>query len=141
MTRTESPTDVGLSVEDMDEEVAKQDCYITLNEEDGMQVWGGGGAGNRLKWGGGAPPNTPALPLPQRQSHTPTPAPTAFPTASNRRPQAPFTSPVTALQPLRDCLDAPPSPSSRARGGPRCPTPSRGLARPSAPLPQRIGGR
>ena len=43
MTRTESPTDVGLSVEDMDEEVAKQDCYITLNEEDGMQVWGGGG--------------------------------------------------------------------------------------------------
>ena len=51
--------------------------------------------------GGGTPlpPNTPALTLPQRHSHTPTPAPTAFPTASNRPPTA-FTSPVTALQPL-----------------------------------------
>ena len=30
------------------------------------------------------PPKTPALALPQRHSHSPTPAPTAFPTASNR---------------------------------------------------------
>ena len=44
-----------------------------------------------LERGGGVipspPPNTPALTLPQRHSHTPTPAPTAFPTASNRPPQ------------------------------------------------------
>ena len=53
------------------------------------------------------PPNTSALTLPQRHSHTPTPAPTAFPTASNRPPTA-FTSPVTALQPLWNLADRPP---------------------------------
>ena len=34
------------------------------------------------------PPNTSALTPPQRHSHTPTPAPTAFPTVSNRPPTA-----------------------------------------------------
>ena len=56
---------------------------------------GGGGlymgvrAGNR--GGGVAPPHpkTTALNLPQRHSHTPTPALTAWPTASNRPPAAP----------------------------------------------------
>ena len=37
----------------------------------------------------GAPPSPTALTLPQRHSHTPTPAPTAFPTAGNRLPQPP----------------------------------------------------
>ena len=40
---------------------------------------------SRLKGGGVPPSPVPTSPtLPQRQSHTPTPAPTAFPTASNR---------------------------------------------------------
>ena len=43
-----------------------------------------------LEGGGGVPlpPNAPALTLPQRHSHTPIPAPTASPTASNRPPTA-----------------------------------------------------
>ena len=67
---------------------------------------GGGGGQGIASMGGGTPlsPNTPALTLPQRHSHTPTPAPTAFPTASNRPPTA-VTSPVTALQPLWNCPD------------------------------------
>ena len=55
-----------------------------------------------LEEGGGAPlpPKTPALTRPQRHSHTPTPAPTAFATASNRPPptQPLAHSPVTALR-------------------------------------------
>ena len=56
--------------------------------------------GNRFKGRGvtSLPPNTPALTPPQRHSHTPTPAPTAFPTASNRPP--------TALRPLRPLCDS-----------------------------------
>ena len=54
------------------------------------------------------PPNIPALTLPQRRSHTPTPAPTAFPTARNRPPPTAFTSPVTALQPLWNFPDCTP---------------------------------
>ena len=70
----------------------------------------GGGAGHRLKGGGipPLPPNTPALTLLQRHSHIPTPAPTAFPTASNPQP---LSHPLlTALQPLWDCPDRPPPP-------------------------------
>ena len=60
-----------------------------------------------------------ALTLPQKHSHTPTPAPTAFPTARNP-PQTAFTPPVTALQPLWDCPDGTPSPSSKALVGGGC---------------------
>ena len=72
------------------------------------------------------PPNTSAL-NPKRHSHTPAPAPTAFPTASNRRrppppPPTAFASPVTALQPLWNCPDRPPplqgKPWSQRREGP-----------------------
>ena len=85
---------------------------------------GGGGAGNRLKGGGvpPSPPKTPALTLPQRHSHTPTPAPTAFPTASNRPPTA-FTSPVTALQPLWNFPDRTPPFQAKPRGGGGSPPP------------------
>ena len=55
-------------------------------------------AGNRLKGGRyPPPPNTPALTLPQRHSHTPTPAPTAFPTARNRPPPQPLSHPPRPL--------------------------------------------
>ena len=58
--------------------------------------------------GGGAPPQTlRPLALPQRHSHTPTPAPTAFPTANNRPPTA-VASPVTARQSLWNSPVRPP---------------------------------
>ena len=44
-------------------------------------------SGNRLNGRGGGR-QTPALTLPQRHSHSPKPAPTAFPIASNRPPTA-----------------------------------------------------
>ena len=79
--------------------------------------WGGGrwcegdgessGSGRESLERGGVTPLPPptALTLPQRHSHTPTPAPHRIPNRQKPPPPTAVTPPVTALQPLRDCPD------------------------------------
>ena len=76
----------------------------------------GGGGRELLEGGGGAPPQHSGPDSTPKAFHTPIPAPTAFPTASNRPPNR-FTSPVTALQPLWNFPRSHPSLSSKALGG------------------------
>ena len=71
---------------------------------------GGASQGIASTWGGAPlPPQHSGPDSTQRHPHPPTPAPTAFPTASNRPPTA---SPATALEFTR----LPPSSSSKALG-------------------------
>ena len=81
---------------------------------------------HRLKRGGGTPsplPNTPALTLPERHSHPPTPAPTAFPTASNRPPPNRFHIPCARSTAALELPRSPPLPFKRSPASP--PPPSR----------------
>ena len=92
--------------------------------------------GNRLRGGGGSPPppppNTPALTLPRTHSSTPTLAPTAFSTASNRPPPTnnnnhfhiPCDRSATALE-------LPPSPPIPFKQSPPPPPPLPGDALPA----------
>ena len=84
-------------------------------------------------WGYPLPPNARALTLPQRHSHTPTPAPTASPTASNR-PHPLLQSPVTALSLLGNCPHNPPPFQSNAYR-PHAPVPAPAPAA-APPLPR-----
>ena len=77
--------------------------------------------GYRLKGGGGVtlcPPNTPALTLPQKHSHTPTPATTAFPTARNRPPPTRFHIPCDRSTTTLELPRLPPPPPSSSEALP-----------------------
>ena len=91
--------------------------------------------GYRLKGGGVTlcPPNTPALTLPQKHSHTPTPATTAFPTARNRPPPTRFHIPCDRSTTTLELPRLPPPPPLFKRS----PAPPPPLRRCSPPRSRR----